>query len=65
MLRAQYDAWRATNPCPAASSDAGIGGDGGTDPMDEMGAGCCSAGADSSSLVIAFAVAMILARRPR
>jgi uncharacterized Ntn-hydrolase superfamily protein len=64
MLRAQYDAWRATNPCPVPSSDAGIGGDAGTN-MDEMGAGCCSAGADSSSLVIALAVAMIVARRTR
>src|SRR5687767_4168129 len=49
MLRAQFDAWRATHPCPpppmadagASNGDAGLG-----DPMD--GGGCCSSSGGSS-----------------
>jgi hypothetical protein len=59
MLRAEYDAWRATHACPASSPDggpgtpdAGPGGDGGaaaTDAglggeADDAGCGCQAAG---------------------
>jgi uncharacterized Ntn-hydrolase superfamily protein len=64
MLRAQYDAWRATNPCPVVVPDAGAGGGDGTDPMVETG-GCCSgSGAGANALVIALA-ALLTRRRAR
>jgi uncharacterized Ntn-hydrolase superfamily protein len=63
MLRTQYDAWRAQNPCPVPAADAGIDGDGGLDPMDEMGGGCCSASGDPSALAVAIAVAIVLGRK--
>jgi len=66
LLRAQYDAWRATHPCPAPpmpDAGAGAGGDGGIDDMSDDG-GCCSAsGRDSWPLV--FVVALLLRRRSR
>ena len=60
MLRAQYDAWRATHPCPvpdAAPPDAGI------DPGPGAG-GCCSASALGSDH-IAGAIVVVAALRRR
>ncbi|HEY5923974.1 MAG TPA: DUF1028 domain-containing protein [Kofleriaceae bacterium] len=64
MLRAQFDAWRATHPCPAPPMpDAGAGGgDAGLDPMD-MGGGCCSGSSGSSSWPLVLVVALALRRR--
>ena len=62
MLRTQYDAWRTQNPCPAPSDGAG-GGDAGTDPMDSMGAGCCTTQGDPSSLALAVLVGALVLRR--
>jgi uncharacterized Ntn-hydrolase superfamily protein len=65
MLRAQYDAWRATHPCPMATDDAVPGGnDAGVDPEGGgMDAGCCSGGRDRASLVLAACVLVLLRRR--
>jgi MYXO-CTERM domain-containing protein len=66
MLRAMYDAWRATHPCPAPSSpDAGTGGDGdaGLDPGDDPMGGCCSTTDDPSALALALLVGFALRRR--
>ncbi len=63
LLRAQYDAWRAMNPCPAppmpdagaGGGDAGVGG--------EMPDGGCSSGSRGSSWPLVIAVALLLRRR--
>jgi MYXO-CTERM domain-containing protein len=53
MLRAQYDVWRAANPCPV---DAGAG---------EAVAGCCSGGNSGGSGVLGAMVVLALGRRRR
>jgi uncharacterized Ntn-hydrolase superfamily protein len=66
MLRAQYDAWRATHPCPAPPMpDAGAGGMGGGDAgLGDPGAdgGCCS-GSRQSTWPLVVVVALGLRRR--
>lgn len=61
LLRAQYDAWRATHPCPAPPMpDAGASGDAGLDPGDMADGGCCSSSGGSSSWLLVVAVAIAL-----
>lgn len=65
LLRAQYDAWRVTHPCPASPDDAGPGSDAGVDGGDMAGGGCCSAagagsGAGSGAVPLALVVAALL-----
>ncbi|HEX5058059.1 MAG TPA: DUF1028 domain-containing protein [Kofleriaceae bacterium] len=65
LLRAQYDAWRVTHPCPAPPMpDAGAGGDGGIDDMSDDGGGCCSGSGDSNSWPLVLVVG-VLRRRSR
>jgi uncharacterized Ntn-hydrolase superfamily protein len=62
LLRTQYNAWRATHPCPIAPmADAGAGGDAGLD-SDMPDGGCCS-GSRRDSLPLALIVALLLRRR--
>jgi uncharacterized Ntn-hydrolase superfamily protein len=62
LLRAQYDAWRATHPCPApVMPDAGASGDGGIDG--EMADGGCCSSSGRDSLPCALVVALLLRRR--
>jgi hypothetical protein len=65
MLRAQYDAWRATHPCPMVTDDTVPGSDAGVDPEGRMDAGCCSGGRDRTSLLLALSVLVVLRRRRR
>ena len=66
MLRTQFNAWRATHPCPSPPMpDAGAGGgDAGLDPGD-MGGGCCSGSTGSSAWPLVILVALGLRRRRR
>jgi uncharacterized Ntn-hydrolase superfamily protein len=62
LLRAQYDAWRATHPCPAPPmADAGASGDAGSGG-ETMDGGCCS-GSGRDSLPGVVIVALALRRR--
>jgi MYXO-CTERM domain-containing protein len=59
LLRAKYDAWRATHPCPM------LGGDD-IDPGSGDDSGCCSSGRDPRDTVaLAVLVLVALARRRR
>jgi len=58
MLRAQYDAWRVTNPCPVVAQPDGVGGG------DDMG-GCCSSTDGARSLFWVPAAWLVLRRRRR
>jgi uncharacterized Ntn-hydrolase superfamily protein len=59
-LRAQYDAWRATHPCPAPPTDAGV------DPATDFGGCCQGARAPApAGAVLALVVVLLVARRPR
>lgn len=67
MLRAQYDAWRATHPCPppppAPDAGASGGGDAGPAPT-ARDSGCCAATTDArTSLLLAILVAAALRSR--
>ena len=66
LLRQQFDAWRATHPCPAPPTpDAGAGGDAGTDPADMMDGGCCSGSSGAHAWPLVLVVAFGLRRRRR
>jgi uncharacterized Ntn-hydrolase superfamily protein len=63
-LRAQYDAWRATHPCPAPPmADAGATPDAGGGAAATDG-GCCS-GSPRSSWPLVLAVALLMRSRRR
>jgi uncharacterized Ntn-hydrolase superfamily protein len=65
LLRAQYDAWRATHPCPAPPmADAGTNGDAGLDD-DTSAGGCCSGSSGRGAVGPALLVAFVLGRRRR
>lgn len=66
MLRAQYDAWRATHPCPVAPMpDAGVsGGDAGSGGGNASDGGCCSGSRDTSWPLV-ITVAFLLRTRRR
>ena len=64
LLRTQFDAWRATHPCPSPPMpDAGAGGDAGTDPGDMMDGGCCSGAGGERAWPLVLVVALVLRRR--
>lgn len=65
LLRAQYDTWRATHPCPVLPPDAGAGGDAGTDPGVEMGGGCCSGSRGHTTAIFGVLIVVVLRRAKR
>ncbi len=67
MLRAEYDAWRATHPCPAAPMpDAGAsGGDGDSGGGNAPDGGCCSGSRDSAWPLVIAVVLLMRSRRRR
>jgi uncharacterized Ntn-hydrolase superfamily protein len=62
MLRAQYDAWRATHPCPVVSPDTETDGDPGIAPTGDAG-GCCSGSRGEATLLLVLLAALALRRR--
>ena len=67
LLRAQFDTWRATHPCPSpVLPDAGAtGDDGGIGGGDDQQGGCCSGSRGVGSLPLAGLVALLVLRRRR
>jgi MYXO-CTERM domain-containing protein len=62
LLRAQYDAWRVTHPCPVpVGSDADPGGD----DTGAGGCGCASTAPDGAGAVLALSVLAAIAVRCR
>jgi hypothetical protein len=61
MLRAMYDDWRATHPCPVMTADAA------DVPDPDMAGGCCSTGSGGApgAIAIAAIVAVVLGRGTR
>jgi uncharacterized Ntn-hydrolase superfamily protein len=57
LLRAQYDAWRATHPCPVALVDATTSADAG--PGGTGGGGCCSSAGSAPDLAVLLVLAVI------
>jgi len=66
LLRAEYDAWRATHPCPVLPpDDAGAGNDAGLDGELADGGGCCSGSRGQATALMMLPCVLILRRSAR